>query len=291
VSASLSVSSRAELSIEHVLGEVGGLIAADSMAGAVNIKKLKEDYEAAIAAAKAAAARDSRGGAGGVSGALSPKINLSKGLGRKTAAELGIERLKPDAALSAVRDEHSGSFNWAMWMPTEAGKPMQLLNAGSLSVPEMSRFLTDELACYALLRLSFGHDKFRRTKFVMVSYCGPRAPVSLRGKVAASKAAMRAALSPVSCEMQVSDKDGLSLQAVIDKVRAASVLDGDVAADSHYTVEAFLEGLEEEALASAQFFGDEPGAAGGGVAGRAPADVVDDLRKGAVDFALFTVRV
>jgi hypothetical protein len=78
---------------------------------------------------------------------------------------------------------------------------------------------------------------------------------------------------------------------VVDKVRAAAAIDGDeVGAESAYSVEAFMAGLREEAKLSSKFFGDDGVSGGGDLAGRAPADVVSDLHKGGMNWALFAVR-
>ena len=128
---------------------------------------------------------------------------------------------------------------------------------------------------------------------VLTSFCGPRASVSLRAKVAGCAANMKRALSPFSCELQASAPEGLALQLVVDKVRATAAIDGDeVGAESAYSVEAFMAGLREEAKISSKFFGDDgvSGDGGADIASRAPADVVNDLHKGGMNWALFSVR-
>ena len=290
INASLNVTSREELTLENVLEQVGSTIAADSNGSTVSIAQIKKDYEAMIAAAAAnrRGPSESRG-----PNPMSPRIDLTAGSGRKTLAEIGIEKLKPDAAITALRDEKAASFNWALYAPSEPGKPLKLLNAGSLSVPEMRRMITDDLVAFGLLRLSFGSGKFKRTKFIFATICGPKAPITMRGKLAGSKAYMRQALSPYNVELQANDASGLDLQTVIDKVRAASVIDGeDVgSAESAFNIESFMAGLKEDTKASSSFFGDDGEfGADNSIASRPPSDVVAELHLGQTGWALFQVK-
>lgn len=290
INASLNVTSREELTLENVLEQVGSTIAADSNGSTVSIAQIKKDYEAMIAAAAAnrRGPSESRG-----PNPMSPRIDLTAGSGRKTLAEIGIEKLKPDAAITALRDEKAASFNWALYAPSEPGKPLKLLNAGSLSVPEMRRMITDDLVAFGLLRLSFGSGKFKRTKFIFATICGPKAPITMRGKLAGSKAYMRQALSPYNVELQANDASGLDLQTVIDKVRAASVIDGeDVgSAESAFNIESFMAGLKEDTKASSSFFGDDGEfGADNSIASRPPSDVVAELHAGEIGWALFQVK-
>lgn len=94
-------------------------IAADSTKGEFSIAKMKADYEAMIQTS-------SKGGGGGA------KIDLAKGAGRKTAAEMGT-KIASNIALKAVR-EPMGPFNWVLFGPSEAGAELQFINAGSLSI-------------------------------------------------------------------------------------------------------------------------------------------------------------
>lgn len=292
INATLNVSSREELTLENVLSEVGSTIAADSNGSTVSIAQIKRDYEAMIAAA--AANRKGQGGSSGHGNPLSPRIDLTAGLGRKTLAEIGIEKMKPDAAITALRDEKAASFNWALYAPSEPGKPLKLLNAGSLSVPEMRRMITDDLVAFGLLRLSFGSGKFKRTKFIFATICGPKAPITMRGKLAGSKAYMRQCLSPYNVELQANDASGLDLQTVIDKVRAASVIDGeDVgSAESAFNIDSFMAGLKEDTKASSNYFGDDGEFAGddSSIATRPPSELVGELHSGEISWALFQVK-
>ncbi len=96
-------------------------IAADSTKGDFSIAKMTEDYEAMI---------KSSGKSAGAGGAV--KIDLLAATGRKTAAEMGVA-VPSNTALKAVR-EAMGPFNWALFAPSEPGKDLIFVNAGSLSV-------------------------------------------------------------------------------------------------------------------------------------------------------------
>jgi hypothetical protein len=125
-----------------------------------------------------------------------------------------------------------------------------------------------------------------------VHYNGPKAGVVKRAKAAGAAGAMKEKLGATSVSLQVNGPSDLSLAAVIDKVKRSTVVDGeDVhSAEEAYSVENFMNALKEEAAANAAFFGDAEGGGDAGAAGRAPGDLISEIRAGgAVNWALFTV--
>lgn len=186
-----------------------------------------EDYEAMVAKASAGGAADGKSSSG-------------VALTRKTAAELGD--VKADAALKAVRDP-MGAFNWFL-----CDSEFSFINAGSLSVPEMQKWLKPDQVCFGLLRMGFGSGRFRRTKWVYIVWSGPSVGPVKRAKAASARGAMKAKLGPTSVDIEATCAEDASLEAIIDKVRRATAVDGDevsTADGDPYSVDKFMEALSE----------------------------------------------
>lgn len=122
----------------------------------------------------------------------------------------------------------------------------------------MVKWLQEDQFYYGLLRLGFGTGRFRRTKWVFVVWSGPKVPMVKRARAMSQRAALKTKLGPASVDIEAASLDDITLEAVIDKVKRAAVVDGDDvhSAEDPYSVENFMKALEEEAAASASFFGD-----------------------------------
>lgn len=156
VHAELSFSDPAEATFDATMEQLAKVFAGvDSGAGGdgASVSKLKEDYEEML-----------RQG-----GVLPIKPVKTVALTRKTAAELGGAFNATDV-LAAVR-EPIGHFNWALFRPT-ADASFDLVNAGSLSVPELAKWLRDDEVLCGVLRLGFGVGRFRRVKWVRAAAGG-----------------------------------------------------------------------------------------------------------------------
>jgi hypothetical protein len=134
------VTSTADLAVGPML-EAMKHMASDSTKGGVDIKKMKADYEAMIASSAVGAAGGGKGGA---------KVDIKNATGRLTAAEMP-SKIPSHAALKAVRDV-LGPFNWALFAPSEPGKELEFVNAGSLSVNgEGTHIIVSACCCWCLL--------------------------------------------------------------------------------------------------------------------------------------------
>lgn len=122
----------------------------------------------------------------------------------------------------------------------------------------MVKWLEDDQFYYGLLRLGFGTGRFRRTKWVFVCWSGPKVSLVKRAKAMGQRAALKTKLGPASVDIEAATLDDITLEIVIDKVKRAAVVDGDdvKSAEDPYSVENFMKALQEEAAASAAFFGD-----------------------------------
>jgi len=120
-----------------------------------------------------------------------------------------------------------------------------------------------------------------------------------RAKFLGNRGALKSRLGFTSVDIEATLVDQLSLEAIIDKVRRATRVDGDddVSSDP-YSVESFMAALKEEASASAAFFGDAGlvVSGGDGAAGaetRTAEELVTSLRKpgSSTTWVAFTVNL
>lgn len=236
------------VNLPQVLADANRFIAGgDSVDKSVDFSALKRDYEAMIAKNKKKKGGDDDS---------SPDNAVSVGA-RKTAADLG-SKVDGKSCLKAVR-EHMGPFNWCLFKPTEGKEDFTgFVNAGSLSLPELVKSLDETEILFGLIRMGFGIGRFRRTKYIGLSYTGPKVGIVKKAKATGARTAMKAKLGAVSIDLEVSDSGDLTLTSIIEKIKRATAVDGDGADgdSSDITVDSFLKALEEEAAANAAFFGD-----------------------------------
>jgi hypothetical protein len=227
-----------DCSTENVLEQLGSVMSMDDMGG-FSIAKMTEDYEAMIASSGPAPS-----GGGDV---------LARAATRQTAAEMGtVEAAK---ALEAVK-QPLGPFNWALFKPSST---LDLHNAGSMSVNEMSKWLAADQVLFGLLRMGFGVGKFRRVKWICLHWSGESVSPVKRGRANALKKDILKWLEPFSLTVSASDADEMTLETIIDKVKRTAVVDGGTAdADEDpFSMESFMKALREEAAANAEFFGED----------------------------------
>lgn len=180
---------------------------------------------------------------------------------RKTAKEMGVTGEK---ALELVR-KPMGAFNWALFHPDPA--KLELWDAGSLSVAEMHTILPDDEVLCGLIRMGFGTGQFRRTKWIGIWYSGANVSAVKKGKLLGTgKDQMMRKLNQGGLNMEGSSTDDLSLEAIIDKVRRAAVIDGEGVdgiggardvGDDPFSMDAYYAALEEEIKGNAAFFGEK----------------------------------
>ena len=170
---------------------------------------------AASALAAAAAAKAAAEAAAAAGGDGAPAVVLT----RKTAAELG--NVKADVALTAVRAS-DGAFNWFL-----CDSAFNFVNAGSLSAPEMAKWLADDMPLFGLLRMSFGAGKFKRLKWITVSWPGgAKVGMVARAKATGARAGIKAKLGAASVDIEANTIADISLDNIIDKVKRSTAVDG-----------------------------------------------------------------
>mmetsp|Transcript_47984 Transcript_47984/g.104421 ORF Transcript_47984/g.104421 Transcript_47984/m.104421 type:complete len:570 (+) Transcript_47984:59-1768(+) len=156
-------------------------------------------------------------------------------------------------ALRAVADPF-GLWNWVLLGADAVALPM--VGGGTGSVDELRAFASDreDQVFFGLLRLGFGVARLRRTRHIFLHICGKRVSVVKRGQLGALRAQMEKAVQNFAhCPVSLVDvsPEELQLEAVIDRVRRAvvvddQVLEGDNNRRQALTVDAFREALAED---------------------------------------------
>jgi hypothetical protein len=165
-----------------------------------------------------------------------------------TAQEM---RILPSAqtCLKQVQED-KGLFNWVL-LKADA-ESLTLHNAGCGSVEEMDQWLADDEVLYGLIRMGFGAGRFRRTYWVHAHWTSDNVPAVKKGKQNACAGAMKDLCKPFACEIEATDADEITLEAVIDKLKRSVVSDGTAEGkeqpdeDKTFSLAAFQEALAEE---------------------------------------------
>lgn len=109
---------------------------------------------------------------------------------------------------------------------------------------------------FGLLRMGFGVGRLRRTKYVFVQALGTEVPGFQKGKAGGVRGKMETvfkgfAAGAISCSAEFDDPVEFTIEAVIERVRKAAIidddeLDSDKAGKNMFSVEAFREAMKEE---------------------------------------------
>eukprot|EP00941_MAST-03F_sp_MAST-3F-sp1_P000505 g505.t1 len=187
----------------------------------------------------------------------------------------------PRRALGYVH-ETIGPFNWALYKASidsvKTGK-MRLVNAGSLSVSEMRKFVDESEVMYGLLRMGFGQGKFRRTKWIGVWFVGSSVSAVKRGKINAVEGKLLKFVKPFTLRLRCHSVKELTTENFIEYIKRAIHVDGGIGdgsamvggdaaftpfpddvseentnSNSVFSLESFQAALAEEAAAARAFF-------------------------------------
>jgi len=124
-------------------------------------------------------------------------------------------------ALTAVRAS-DGAFNWFL-----CDSAFNFVNAGSLSAPEMAKWLADDMPLFGLLRMSFGAGKFKRLKWITVSWPGgAKVGMVARAKATGARAGIKAKLGAASVDIEANTIADISLDNINDTVKRSTAVDG-----------------------------------------------------------------
>lgn len=123
----------------------------------------------------------------------------------------------------------------------------------------MREWLKDDEVLFGIVRMGFGSGKFRRIKWIHIRWKGPSVSAVARGKMQAKSGEMHDRLSPFSVTIEANSLEDCALESIIERVQKTSIVDGgggDSDQRDKYSMKDFLEALEEEKKATAEFFGD-----------------------------------
>eukprot|EP00040_Diaphanoeca_grandis_P011201 m.57363 g.57363 ORF g.57363 m.57363 type:complete len:560 (-) comp22376_c0_seq1:334-2013(-) len=245
----LVLTEKEEVNLDNVLELTKKVFAGDNLKD-FSIADMKSDYEHMIA--------DTR--KKNIEAMLKGDDETTK---RQTAKEMGVSA---EDALKLVR-KPMGAFNWALFRPDAAD--FTLYDAGSLSVSEMVENLPEDECLCGLVRMGFGAGKWRRTKYISIWWAGEKVGAHKKGSMLGhNKDRTMHRLNPSIGPMEAHARDDLSLEAIIDKVKRASVIDGDGVdgiggvqgdAGDPFSMDAYYAALEEEVKSqdNKEFFGEK----------------------------------
>lgn len=249
INTKLVLTEKDEVNLDNVLELTKKVFAGDNLKS-FSIADMKQDYEHMVAQSRKTA----------IEAMLKGDDETTK---RQTAKEMGVSA---DEALNLVR-KPMGAFNWALFRPDT--DDFTLYDAGSLSVNEMVEFLPDDEILCGLVRMGFGAGKWRRTKYISIWWAGEKVGAHKKGSmIGHNKERTMRRLNPSIGPMEGHHRDDLSIEAIIDKVKRASVIDGDGVdgiggvqgdASDPFSMDAYYAALDEEVKSqdNKAFFGEK----------------------------------
>jgi len=148
-----------------------------------------------------------------------------------------------------------GPFNWMLLSPN--ARHPEMINAGAGSVTQMRGELQDNQVAYGLLRMGFGTGQFRRSKWIFIHWSGENVPAVKRGKYNTVEGDMKLLLGAHNVAVAAQGKEEFTLEEIISKVQRSVVTDGDASESDMFSMDAFLEALDEEQKAAHESFQDD----------------------------------
>eukprot|EP00038_Savillea_parva_P030749 m.80055 g.80055 ORF g.80055 m.80055 type:complete len:576 (+) comp9319_c0_seq3:41-1768(+) len=246
--AKLTMDEVADVTLDNVIKQTSKLFTADAHMD-VSIGDIKSEYEQMLLETRRQE----------IEAMIKGDADTAK---RQTAKAMGVSTAE---ALKLVH-KPLGPFNWALF--SIDGTQINLWDAGSLGVAEMTKLLPkDEILC-GVVRMGFGTGKFRRTKWISLWWSGSEVGAHKRGSVlgASKEKAMKEMHASISMEGE--SPEDFSLEAIIDKVRRSAVIDGDGIDEKGnswesekdggpFSLDAYYAALEEEIKENATYFGEK----------------------------------
>merc|ERR1711974_378649 len=89
-------------------------------------------------------------------------------------------------------------------------------SSGTTGIEGLLECLSEDQAQYAYLRVTTGDEESRRTKFVLISWCGPGVKALARAKMSVKKI-----FRDYSVEMHATEKSELAEKTILDRVKKA----------------------------------------------------------------------
>merc|ERR1711933_210873 len=156
-----------------------------------------------------------------------------------------------EEALKHVKSP-TGPFNWVLFRPN--ANKLDLFNAGGEGVDEMLSWLQETEVLYGLIRMGFGEGQFLRQKWISVWWRGDQVKPLKMGPLVALQDKSLKNVDPVSVTVLAQQMEEISLEIIIEKVKKASIIDGDTSDASAFSMSAYLAALKAEMDKSRAYF-------------------------------------
>jgi len=132
-----------------------------------------------------------------------------------------------DPQLAEVYQEirkDSNETNWVLF-GYEGNTKIVLKGKGSGGLSEFASHLKDDECVYGYLRVITGDNESRRTKFVLISWCGPSVGALKRAKMSVHKADIKKVLKDYAVELHATNHEDVEEEAIMAKVKKAGGAD------------------------------------------------------------------
>merc|ERR1712137_880981 len=111
-----------------------------------------------------------------------------------------------------VRDD-TNNINWVL-MKHESNTKIRAEATGCGSLSEIIPLLGEKDTAFVYIRYTTGDEESKRAKFVLISWCGPRAPIMRKAKMSVHKADVKDVFASSAVELQASDLDDIDESAI-----------------------------------------------------------------------------
>jgi len=118
----------------------------------------------------------------------------------------------------------SKDTNWLL-LGYEGNNKIILKGKGSGGLSELATHLNDDECFYGYLRVITGDTESRRTKFVLLTWCGPNVGALKRAKMSVHKADIKKVLKDFAVEHHATNSEELDEESIMVKVRKAGGAD------------------------------------------------------------------
>ena len=131
-----------------------------------------------------------------------------------------MAKIEKDDVRDAYMDVRSDSTdtNWALF--GYEGDVIKVTTKG-VDFEEISPLLTDEDRAFVFLRVISGDELSKRTKFVLITWCGNSVSPLKRARISADKTVVKSVVESIACEFMFSEKSELNLSHITEDVKKA----------------------------------------------------------------------
>ncbi|KAJ1962601.1 hypothetical protein GGI12_002552 [Dipsacomyces acuminosporus] len=125
-------------------------------------------------------------------------------------------------AYNDVRNDKSDT-NWLLLEFVDDRKDeLKVGGAGAGGLEELKSKLKEDFAAFGYVRMTMSNDELsQRTKFVFISWCGPRTRVMRKAKLGVQKCELQKVLRTFSIEVNSSEPNDLNSDDILLQLRKA----------------------------------------------------------------------